>query len=29
MESDNIAGEVRLQGQVRGTIYRNPPTPKP
>jgi lipopolysaccharide export system protein LptC len=29
MESDNIAGEVRLQGNVRGTIYRNPPTPKP
>lgn len=29
MESDNIAGEVRLQGQVRGTLYRNSPTPKP
>ncbi|WP_153161177.1 LPS export ABC transporter periplasmic protein LptC [Zoogloea sp. 1C4] len=29
MESDNIVGEVRLQGQVRGTIYRNTPTPKP
>jgi lipopolysaccharide export system protein LptC len=29
MESDNIIGEVRLQGQVRGTLYRNAPTPKP
>jgi lipopolysaccharide export system protein LptC len=29
MESDNIIGEVRLQGQVRGTLYRNTPTPKP
>ena len=29
MESDNIVGEVRLQGQVRGTLYRNAPTPKP
>ena len=29
MESDNIVGEVRLQGQVRGTLYRNTPTPKP
>lgn len=27
MESDNIIGEVRLQGQVRGTLYRNAPTP--
>ncbi len=29
MESDNIVGEVRLQGQVRGILYRNTPTPKP
>lgn len=29
MESDNIAGEVRLQGHVRGTLYRNSQTPKP
>ena len=29
MESDYIIGEVRLQGQVRGTLYRNAPTPKP
>ena len=29
MESDNIIGEVRLQGQVRGTLYRNAPAPKP
>ena len=29
MESDNIIGEVRLQGQARGTLYRNAPTPKP
>ena len=29
MESDNIIGEVRLQGQVRGTLYRNAPTQKP
>ena len=29
MESDNLLGEVRLQGQVRGTLYRNAPTPKP
>jgi len=29
MESDNIVGEVRLQGQVRGTLYRTPSTPKP
>lgn len=29
MESDNIIGEIRLQGQVRGTLYRNAPTPKP
>ena len=29
MESDNIIGEVRLQGQVRGTLSRNAPTPKP
>ena len=29
MESDHIIGEVRLQGQVRGTLYRNAPTPKP
>jgi lipopolysaccharide export system protein LptC len=28
MESDNLIGEVRLQGQVRGTLYRNAPTPK-
>ena len=29
MESDNIIGELRLQGQVRGTLHRNAPTPKP
>lgn len=29
MESDNIIGEVRLQGQVRGILYRNAPTQKP
>lgn len=29
MESDNIVGEVRLQGQVRGILYRNAPTQKP
>lgn len=29
MESDNIVGDVHLQGQVRGTLYRNTPTPKP
>ena len=29
MESDNIVGSIRLQGQVRGTLYRNTPTPKP
>ena len=27
--NDNIVGDVRLQGQVRGTLYRNTPTPKP
>lgn len=29
MESDNIVGNIRLQGLVRGTLYRNTPTPKP
>lgn len=29
MESDNIVGSIRLQGQVRGTLHRNTPTPKP
>ncbi|HOB45657.1 MAG TPA: LPS export ABC transporter periplasmic protein LptC [Zoogloea sp.] len=29
MDSDNIVGEVHLQGHVRGTLYRNTPTPKP
>ena len=29
MESDNIVGNTRLQGLVRGTLYRNTPTPKP
>ena len=28
MESDNIAGEIRLQGQVRGILYRTQ-APKP
>ncbi|MBN8285210.1 LPS export ABC transporter periplasmic protein LptC [Zoogloea sp.] len=29
MESDNIVGNIRLQGLVRGTLYRYTPTPKP
>ena len=29
MESDNIVGEVRLQGQVLGILYRNATTQKP
>lgn len=29
MESDNLVGEVRLQGKVRGILYRNLLVPKP
>ena len=29
MESDNLVGEVRLQGKVHGILYRNLPAPKP
>ena len=29
MDSNNLAGEIHLQGRVRGTLYRNTPTPKP
>lgn len=29
MESDNIVGEVRLHGKVRGMLYRTNPMPKP
>lgn len=29
MDSDNLTGIVHLDGQVRGTLYRIPPTSKP